>query len=109
MKLGNVILAIFLWLCIPASFVFGAMGYAFGGRQICMFVPVLLFILGIVALITGRETKQKQENQLHDSSIYLGEVQCPHCLNEVMIGRADVDREQKICPHCGQTFFVESK
>ena len=58
MKTGNVILAIFLWLCIPASV---GIGFAFGvftGNAMCLIgAPLFLFILGLIVLLTGMEQK----------------------------------------------------
>jgi len=60
MKTGNVILAIFLWLCIPGVFFLGAASSGISGDTeggtICTATGVLIFfILGLVALLTGRE------------------------------------------------------
>jgi hypothetical protein len=60
MKIGNVILAIFLWLCIPASFaigvIFGLFTGGVGGGVICAIgAPLIFFILGTIALLTGME------------------------------------------------------
>ncbi len=68
MKTGNVILAIFLWLCIPASFflggIFGIVGGGIGGGAMCAIgAPLILFILGLVALITGMEKSSVQPIQ----------------------------------------------
>jgi len=68
LKTGNVILAIFLWLCIPASFflggIFGIVGGGIGGGAMCAIgAPLILFILGLVALITGMEKPSVQPIQ----------------------------------------------
>ena len=68
MKIGNVILAIFLWLCIPASFflggIFGFFGGGVGGGVLCAVIsPLVLFILGLIALITGMESKSQVVKQ----------------------------------------------
>ncbi|MCX6672143.1 MAG: hypothetical protein NTX92_09515, partial [Euryarchaeota archaeon] len=60
MKTGNVILAIFLWLCIPLSFGIGFLFGVFGGGPMCIIGPPLLFfILGLIALLTGMEKKHQ--------------------------------------------------
>ena len=61
MKVGNVILAIFLWIIAGASFIYGfvfsAMSPLFGGNYmpggVCFLVSIILFIVGIVVLIYG--------------------------------------------------------
>jgi hypothetical protein len=60
MKTGNVILAIFLWLCIPVSFAIGLLFGVFGGGPMCVIgSPLLFFILGLIALLTGMEKKHQ--------------------------------------------------
>lgn len=104
MKTGNVILAIFLWLCIPASLVLGFMSFAFssiGGTTategaVCMIGgPFMLFILGLVALITGMD-KPKLTTLKHEDRF------CPNC------GRV-IPLDAKICPYCGNDFQTISK
>jgi hypothetical protein len=57
MKTGNVILAIFLWLWVPPLFFIGIFGL-FGGYSIfAIGIALLLFILGLIALLTGMEKK----------------------------------------------------
>ena len=62
MKTGNAILAVFLWLCIPATFWYGAFFSVIGGFMddgVCVIIgPILFFILGLIALITGMEPKK---------------------------------------------------
>ncbi len=95
MKTGNVILAIFLWLCIPVSLLFGVLGLAFGGGAVCMLMPIILFILGLVALITAREDKvitvidPKQNVDRY----------CPNC------GRK-IPHDVNICPYCRKDFLT---
>jgi len=66
MKTGNVILAIFLWLCIPGSILVGFLlglfvgvlgGVLGGGLVFAIGAPLLFFFLGLVALVTGMEKK----------------------------------------------------
>lgn len=58
MKTGNVILAIFLWLCIPGSVGVGVAFGLFTGNFMCLIGgPFLFFILGLIALVTGIEKK----------------------------------------------------
>jgi hypothetical protein len=60
MKTGNVILAIFLWLCIPGSFVISLLFGVFGGVYMFLIglgAPLLFFILGLIVLLTGMEKK----------------------------------------------------
>jgi amino acid transporter len=58
MKTGNVILAIFLWLCIPTSIGIGFIMGLFTGSPICIIVgPLIFFILGFAAFVTGMEKK----------------------------------------------------
>lgn len=64
MKVGNVILAIFFWLCIPTAFFFGTFfgivgGGIRGGFVFGIGLPLLLFLLGVIALWTGREKEQR--------------------------------------------------
>ena len=102
MKTGNVILAIFLWLCIPASFFLGFMSSLFssigGGTAtegvVCMIGgPLILFILGLVALITGRD-KPKPSTSKHEERF------CPNC------GRV-IPLDAKMCPYCGNDFQIK--
>ena len=104
MKTGNVILAIFLWLCIPASFVLGIMSFALsniGGTTttegvVCMIGgPLILFILGLVVLITGMD-KPKHATSKHEDRF------CPNC------GRV-IPLDAKMCPYCGNDFQTISK
>lgn len=101
MKIGNVILAIFLWIMIPVAFVIGvALGFltfnpvmviilGFGG-------PILLFILGLIVLLSGRETEPyKPPVQKKDDR------RCPEC------GRV-IPFDAKICPYCGKKFKTVS-
>jgi len=99
MKVGNVILAIFLWLCIPASLVLGIMSFAFstigGGNAtegvVCMIGgPLILFILGLVILIKGMD-EPKHATSKHEERI------CPNC------GRV-IPLDAKICPYCSKRF-----
>ncbi len=65
MKIGNVILAIFLWLMIPVIFTLTLIGmmpaFMLGGTSssaatFCLFFPsILLFIIGLLVLISGME------------------------------------------------------
>jgi hypothetical protein len=59
MKTGNVILAIFLWLCIPIALGVGFAFDVFGrGNGVCTIgAPLILFVLGLVVLFTGIENK----------------------------------------------------
>jgi len=62
MKTGNVILAIFLWLCIPSSigagFLLGVFsGNIVGGLMCAIGAPLIFFILGLIALLSGMEKK----------------------------------------------------
>ena len=104
MKTGNVILAIFLWLCIPASLVFGAMFGAFatmGGSTategVCCMIggPLILFILGLVALITGMD-KSKPATSKHEERL------CHNCGRHIPL-------DAKMCPYCGNDFQTISK
>jgi len=66
MKTGNVILAIFFWLMIPLVFFVGPYGFAVilgmgSSGMICIFGgSFILFILGIVVLLKGREKTKKE-------------------------------------------------
>jgi len=102
MKTGNVILAIFLWLCIPAVLVLGAMSFAFasyGGASategvICMIgAPLILFILGLMILIKGMD-KPKHITLKHEERF------CPKC------GRI-IPLDAKMCPYCGNDFQIK--
>lgn len=104
MKVGNVILAIFLWLCIPAALVFGAMNFAFatlGGATategVCCMIgaPLILFILGLVILIKGMD-KPKHTTSKHEERF------CPNC-------RRVIPLDAKMCPYCGNDFQTISK
>ena len=73
MKVGNVILAIFLWLCIPIAFLVGSFfgigatlfGGSVEGAMCCTFgAPLILFILGLVILIIGIEKPKPIEKEL---------------------------------------------
>jgi RNA polymerase subunit RPABC4/transcription elongation factor Spt4 len=100
MKVGNVILAIFLWLCIPASLlvsVFATLGGASATEGvICMIgAPLILFILGLVILIKGMD-KPKHTTSKHEERF------CPNC------GRV-IPLDAKMCPYCGNDFQSISK
>ena len=104
MKTGNVILAIFLWLLIPASLVLGIMSFAFstigGGTAtegvVCMIGgPLILFILGLVALITGMD-KSKPATSKHEERL------CHNCGRHIPL-------DAKMCPYCGNDFQTISK
>lgn len=97
MKAGNVILAIFLWLCIPAIVLLGilsAIPYSLSGGPdtgfTCICGPaILVFVIGLIVLIMGQEkTKEKQQ------PIY-PKRRCPQC------GRI-IPEDAKICPYCGK-------
>ena len=107
MKTGNVILAIFLWLCIPASFFFGGFfGYFGGGTEgaaICAIItPILLFILGIIALVTGMEkqpihtTYQSIQNQASSQG-----RNCPNCGQIIPF-------DAHFCSYCGKNFDYQN-
>ena len=95
MKTGNVILAIFLWLCIPASLLFSIFGLAFGGGAICILAPVILFILGLIALITAREDKVITVIEPKNKA----DRYCPNC------GRS-IPLDVNICPYCRKDFLA---
>lgn len=96
MKAGNVILAIFLWLCIPAAIFFGVLGaVAGGGGEICILAPVILFILGLIALITAREDKVITVIEPKNKA----NRYCPNC------GRA-IPLDVNICPYCRKDFLA---
>lgn len=111
MKTGNVILAIFLFLCIPASFVFGGffglLGGGTGGGFICAIIaPIVFFLLGIIALITGMESDtitQSQQYFYPQQTVYPQQTQhgpdrrCPKC------GRV-IPMDANICPYCSKDF-----
>ena len=68
MKTGNVILAIFLWLCIPMIFFFSFFfGYFTGGIWGAIIgaiiLPIILFLIGLGVLIMGIEKKPKPYQQ----------------------------------------------
>ena len=101
MKTGNVILAIFLWLCIPASFVlggiFGLFGGGIGGGIICALIsPLVLFILGLVVLLAGIEGKS--QINIRQTSVK-DEYQTRRCPNCGRILGIDI----KVCPYCSET------
>ena len=79
MKLGNVILAIFFWLMIPLVFLVGPYGFAVilglgSSGMICPFVSsFILFILGIVVLLKGRE-KTKKETPVSETKADEGDL-----------------------------------
>jgi hypothetical protein len=102
MKVGNVILAIFLWLCIPFSFIFGTFFGLFAtlegdgseGLFICAGLPsIILFILGLIILILGIEKDIPQRDIEAKSSIRF----CPNC------GR-NIPFDANICPYCVKRF-----
>lgn len=106
MKTGNVILAIFLWLCIPAALFFASLNAAFShGGEICMITPIALFFLGLVALITGREHsnntiiyQQKTSYSSEDNpnnEIIKKEKYCIECGKKI-------NNSAKYCPYCGK-------
>ena len=102
MKVGNVILAIFLWLCIPAAFFFGFLFgiFTFNPFLLILFafgLPILFFILGLVVLLSGREkeTYRKIETRQPDRI-------CLQC------GRA-IPVDANICPYCGKSLYSPEK
>ena len=99
MKTGNVILAIFLWLCIPASLLLGlvfgigaTIGGATGSQSLlcCLSVPIVLFIIGLVVLLMGREKPTIHVTQTNQRF-------CPKC------GRS-IPMDAQICPYCRNDF-----
>ncbi len=104
MKIGNVILAIFLWLCIPATFFIGAITSAFGGRssggEICAIIgPLLLFILGLIILIKGIESNKHNKTNIQQNHPK-DDRRCPKC------GRI-IPMDSRICPYCKNDFEVK--
>ena len=103
MKLGNVILAIFLWLFIPASFVIGIIFGLFatlGGSSefesvCCIFIlPIILFILGVIILYMGRD---KPKSAIDESRERIHDRRCPNC------GRV-IPFDARVCPYCNKRF-----
>ena len=103
MKVGNVILAIFLWLCIPVSFVIGAIfgigvGISGGSAEsaVCctLGAPLILFILGLVVLIMGMEKPKSMEKESYRKD---EDGRCPNC------GRV-IPFDAKVCPYCSKKF-----
>ena len=97
MKTGNVILAIFLWLMIPFvgfySLLYGiTYGDITGNTFCCFIVPFILFILGLVVLLMGREKPVVNNTTMKDS-----DRRCPNC------GRV-IPFDAQICPYCELTF-----
>jgi CBS domain containing-hemolysin-like protein len=102
MKTGNVILAIFIWLMIPVlggiSFLFGAFysatsGDSSGGMLCCLIVPCILFIVGLLVLLHGRDTPKNIPIQKpREVDRY-----CPNC------GR-NIPFDVQICPYCRKDF-----
>ena len=102
MKVGNAILAIFLWLLIPVAFFLGVIGsipFMIGGGNsteifFCMIIiPIVLFILGLVVLILGIE-KDIPPKVIEEKSFLRF---CPNC------GR-NIPFDANICPYCGKNF-----
>jgi RNA polymerase subunit RPABC4/transcription elongation factor Spt4 len=99
MKLGNVVLAIFLWLCIPLAAAvggfFGIMGSLSGsgdeGVICCLAGPIILFILGLVVLISGSENTKKSGIATIKTRF------CPACGHSIPF-------DSKICPFCKNDF-----
>ena len=107
MKTGNVILAIFLWLCIPATFFFGGfLGYFTGGIVGviigAIILPLMFFLIGLVVLIMGMEKKPKPYRQSLittpqpiESSSKKQNTFCKEC-------GAKCDPTDKFCENCGE-------
>ena len=64
MKLEHKLFAIICWLFIPAAFFYGLFFDIHQvGRTLCAIgAPIFLFILGLIAIIMGREKKSQLEN-----------------------------------------------
>jgi quinol-cytochrome oxidoreductase complex cytochrome b subunit len=101
MKIGNVVLAIFLWLCIPAVIllgIFGTIPYSMSGGGsdsviTCVCGPaILMFIIGLVILIMGREKNHRVSYETQTPS-----RRCPNC------GRV-IPEDAMICPYCKKEF-----
>ena len=101
MKTANVILGIFLWLCIPASMVLGLMfgiSYAIGsggsseGMVCCIVLPAILFILGLAVMLMGRDKTETRIDSKKKSDRY-----CPNC------GRG-IPFDARTCPYCSKKF-----
>ena len=112
MKIGNVLLAIFLWCLIPVSFVFGVVfrklpipiGDTSTIDTFCMLgAPLAFFILGIVVLLIGlKKTSVPQQppviiQQPSQREVSQPDRRCPSC------GRA-IPFDANVCPYCGKKF-----
>ena len=103
MKLGNVVLAIFLWILIPIVFIFGALvgalaGLGADGGVVCMTSgPLILFVLGFIVLWIGREKNKKRTTTTIEAEERIEFGYCPVCEREIPLDSA-------LCPYCGQPF-----
>ena len=82
MKTGNVVFAIFLWLCIPVvgllSGFAGGMSRGSGDAQMCCFTSsAILFIVGLVVLFMGMDKPTPITNS------DLSERICPSCWRRI--------------------------
>jgi hypothetical protein len=117
MKTGNVILAIFLWLLIPLVFSLSLLGMiplALGGADpssaiFCVFGPsFILFIIGLLVLITGMEKPQpappKQVvTEIHHYYEPKNKDHQIQPIEEKIHKKSDQEQEQiNFCYHCGK-------
>lgn len=113
MKIGKILISMFLWFLAFLSYLIGAVLKSLpnpigdgsitdnvcmlGGiiDNICMLgAPLIFFILGVICLLTGlKETPVEAISKQTDRV----ERRCPKC------GRA-IPFEANVCPYCGKNF-----
>jgi len=111
MKIGNILLAIFLWFLAFISLLIGtifkALPLPIGDTStfdfVCMLgAPLVFFILGIVVLLFGlRKTPSQQQpviiQQPSQKEVSEPDRRCPSC------GRT-IPFIANVCPYCGKKF-----
>lgn len=111
MRIGNILLAIFLWFLAFISLLIGtifkALPLPIGDTStldfVCMLgAPLVFFILGAVVLLFGLKEKQSPEKQVIIQQPSQKEVsepdrRCPNC------GRT-IPFIANVCPYCGKRF-----
>jgi hypothetical protein len=111
MKIGNILLAIFLWFLAFISILIGtiieALPIPIGDTStldfVCMLgAPLIFFILGIIVLLLGlRKTPSPQPSvviqQPSQKEVSHTDRRCPSC------GRT-IPFYANVCPYCGRKF-----
>ena len=101
MKLGNVILRIFLFLLIPIVTLFFFMSSLFISNScvLALIINIVLLFLGIIIILKGREKPKIQ--YIEQVSIH-----CSKCDNYFYSEKKKNVSTKVICPRCGNEGII---